>query len=114
MSRPGDRAGPEPRNDVVAALERLAARTSGSEESPHARIDAILQGLAAQEVDAIARIQQRWADAGHPPGSFPDPSEMEADDTGNVVDGDSMALIATPGEWELYARLHAALTRPGE
>ena len=114
MSRLGDPAGPEPRSDVVAALERLAARTSGSQESPHGRVDAILQGLAAEEIDAIARIQQRWADAGHPAGSFPDPSEMEADDTGNVVDGDSMALIATPGEWKIYARLHAALTGPGD
>ena len=114
MSRPGDPAGPEPRNAVVVALERLAARTSGREESPHARVDAVLRGLAAEEVDAVARIQRRWTDAGHPAGSFPDPSEMEADDTGNVVDGESMALIATPGEWEVYARLHAALTGPGE
>lgn len=109
MSRATDGGGPESRGGLVAALERLAARASESGDPSHARVDAALATLAAEEVDAIGRIQQRWVDAGHPAGSFPVPSEMAADDTGNVVDGDSKALIATPGEWEIFARVHAAL-----
>lgn len=52
--------------------------------------------------------------AGHPAGSLPDPADMAADDTGNVVDGDSKLLIATPGEWQVYASLRSVLFEPGE
>lgn len=110
MSRPGAPHG----RDVIAALERQARRTSGAEGSPHGRIDSVLQGLAAEEVEAIVRVQERWVGAGHPAGSFPEPEEMQADDTGNVVDSSSQRLIATPDEWQVFTRIQAALAHDGE
>ena len=114
MSGSGSSGGSGSSAGWVAALERLAASAPGSGERPHARVDRILARLAGEEVEAIGRILQRWANAGHPPGSIPEPSDMEADDTGNVFDGDSKSLIATPGEWEVFERLHAALVAPEE
>ena len=114
MSHPEEPGRRDSTTGVIAALEQLAARTSGSEDPPHARIDAVLESLAAEHLEVIGRIQGRWLDAGHPAGSLPDPSDMAADDTGNVIDVGAMALIATPDEWQVYARIHAALTGPGE
>lgn len=110
MSRPGAPHG----RDVIAALERQARRASGAEGSPHGRIDSVLQGLAAEEVETIVRVQERWVGAGHPAGSFPAPRELQADDTGNVVDSNSQRLIATPDEWQVFTRIHAALAHGDE
>ena len=101
--------------DVMQALERLAStRMPESSGRPHERVDAVLQSLAEDELQALARIQERWVGAGHPAGSLPDPADMAADDMGNVVNGDSKLLIATPGEWQVYARLRLGLSEPGQ
>lgn len=99
---------------MIAALDRQVRRTSGAGGSPHGRIDLVLQGIAVDEVETLGRVQARWVAAGHPAGSFPEPREMQADDTGNVVDSSSQCLIATPDEWQLFTRVHAALAHGGE
>lgn len=99
---------------MIAAMERQARGTSGEGGSAHDRIDSVLQGIAEEEVETLGRVQERWVAAGHPADSFPEPREMQADDTGNVVDSSSQRLIATPDEWQLFTRVHAALAHGGE
>lgn len=89
---------------------RLSALASGSSDDPgHARADAVLRGLAAAELRTVEGVLNRWAEAGHPADSAPTLEDLEPDDTGNVFDEDSKALIATPEEWAVYARVLRAL-----
>lgn len=111
----------KPAGDLLPALEQLAGRTPRAADHPRALADAILATLATEDSAASVSAGRMpvppragRADANHPAGSLPDLADVEPDDTGNVIDGASMALIATAGEWAVYARLHAALTGPGE
>lgn len=54
----------------------------------------------------LERILTRWYEAGHPERSLLTLSELEAGDTGVVVDADSNTLIATQDEWQQYERLY--------
>lgn len=74
-----------------------------------ARVDAVLRSLSAEEARVIHQLLDRWAEAGHPAASVPGLDDLEPDDTGNIFDEESKALIATPEEWAIYSRLLAGL-----
>lgn len=86
--------------------QRLAALAGDPE---HARADAVLRALSAADLRVVEGVLDRWTEAGHPADSAPALQDLEPDDTGNVFDEDSKALIATPEEWAVYARLLRAL-----
>ena len=88
----------------------VGSRASGDvEDRLHARVDEVLRRLAADDLAALARVLERWESAGHPAGSAPDLHGLEPDDTGNVIDPETMTLIATAEEWRVYERVHSAL-----
>jgi hypothetical protein len=88
---------------------RALQRGTASAETAHEEVDAVLRGLAADELALLDRILTRWYEAGHPEGTLPELSELEAGDTGVVLDADSNTLIATQDEWRQYERLHSVL-----
>ena len=96
--------------NLRARLEALKSGSPPSEDPAHSRVDAVLRSLAEEDLEVIARVLDRWAKAGHAPDSLPTFSELEPDDTGNVIDPDSRSLIALPQEWVVYQRVHAALS----
>ena len=78
-------------------------------EPVHNRLDAVLRGLAPADLALLDRILARWYEAGRPEGTLPELSELEAGDTGVVVDADTNALIATQDEWRVYEHIRAKL-----
>ena len=99
--------------DLRSRLEALRGGSPRSEDPSHALVDAVLRSLAAEEIEAIRRVLERWVAAGHAPDSAPESSDLEPDDTGNVIDPGSKSLIAMPDEWAVYQRVHAALGETG-
>lgn len=95
--------------ELKSRLDALKAGSGPPEDPAHARIDAALRSLAAEELDAIGRVLERWVQAGHAPSSAPEPGAVQPDDTGNIIDPTSQTLIALPQEWAVYRRVHAAL-----
>jgi hypothetical protein len=95
--------------DLRSRLEALKAGSPPSEDPAHARLDAVLRSLATEGIDALRRVLDRWVQAGYRADSAPDPTALEADDTGNVIDPDTKALIAMPEEWTIYERVYTKL-----
>ena len=95
--------------DLRSRLEAVKAGGPGSEDPAHARIDAVLRALAAEDLEVIGRVLDRWVKAGHAADSTPESEDLEPDDTGNVIDPDSKSLIAMPQEWAVYQRVRGAL-----
>ena len=91
--------------NLRSRLDALQARDSESDDPGHERLDAVLRSLAADDLTILREVLDRWEAAGHPPGSIPEPSDLEPTDTGMVVDPDTGALIAMPGEWEVFERV---------
>ena len=97
--------------DLRHQLEHLEAGGIPSGGSAHARIDAVLRGLARDELSILARVLGRWESAGHP-DSAPGLDDLEPDDAGNVIDPETKALIATADYWRVYERVYAGLQEP--
>ena len=91
--------------DLRARPDALAVGETPSSDVSHARVDAVLRALAAEDLKILRDVLDRWAAAGHPPGSIPESSDLEPTDTGMVVDPETKALIALPGEWEVFQRV---------
>lgn len=94
------------RAGIVDLKRRIRAiqGESSPEAAVHDRIDAVLRMFAAEELGVLDTVLTRWHQAGHPDDSLPDPSQLEAGDTGLVVDGGTKTLIATEEEWEVFLR----------
>ena len=84
------------------------------ETAAHHRMDAVLRMFAAEELGVLDTVLTRWHQAGHPEDSLPDPSQLEAGDTGLVVDAGAKTLIATAEEWEVFLRLRSRLEEAGD
>ena len=97
--------------NLKAILGRMGTQGATPDAAQHARLDAALRSLAAEQVEVVHRVLDRWADAGHPPDSAPTFADLQPDDTGNVFDADRKVLIATPGEWEIYERTRREIER---
>ncbi len=95
--------------DLRSRLDALTAGAPLPESSEHARADAALRALSAAELRVVRGVLERWVEAGHPADSAPTLEDLEPDDTGNVFDENNKALIATPEEFAIYARVLRAL-----
>jgi hypothetical protein len=91
--------------DLRSRLYALQAGEPASNDSTHSAVDAVLRALAAEDLQILRDILDRWEAAGHPAGSVPSSSDLEPTDTGIVVDPDTKTLIATPPEWEVFERV---------
>lgn len=91
--------------DLRARIDALNEDAPPSPDPEHARADAVLRALAAEELETVEEVLDRWEEAGHPRGSVPAAEDLEPSDTGILVDPDSMTLIATPAEWEVFERV---------
>lgn len=97
--------------ELPARIDALRRPPPGTPAASHAALDEMLRGLAAEELDMLDGVLERWEAAGHPPGSLPDDAALEPDDTGALVDADAKTLIALPGEWAVVERVRAVLER---
>ena len=91
--------------NLRARLDALAAGEPASRDPAHAKVDAVLRALAADDLKILRDVLERWEEAGHPPGSVPESADLEPTDTGIVVDPETKALVAMPGEWEVFERV---------
>ncbi len=91
--------------DLRPRLDALKEDAPPSADPAHARADAVLRALAAEDLRTVQEVLNRWEAAGHPPGSVPSASDLEPSDTGVVVDPDTMTLVATSAEWEVFQRV---------
>ena len=94
-----------PEINLRSRLEALQRGESPSGDASHARTDAVLRALAAEDLEVLRDVLDRWERAGHPAGSIPSSSDLEPTDTGMVVDPDTQTLIAQPQEWEVFQRV---------
>ena len=90
--------------DLRSRLDALREGTSPSDPAD-TRVDAVLRALPAPDVQVLGDVLDRWERAGHSAGSVPTTSDLEPDDTGNVVDTATKTLIATAPEWETFQRV---------
>ena len=96
-------------------LDAVVAGALAPSDPADAHVHAALRALTPDERKVLGHVLDRWTDAGHPGNSLPELSKLEPDDTGNVFDEGSKALIATAEEWTVYSRARARLegSRPG-
>lgn len=91
--------------NLRSRLDALQKGEAPSSDASHARKDAVLRALAAEDIEVLRDVLDRWERAGHPAGSIPNSSDLEPTDTGMVVDPDTQTLIAHPQEWEVFQRV---------
>lgn len=95
--------------DIRRQIEAVESGAPPPENPEDMRTDAAVRAMTADERKVLARVLDRWTEAGHPHDSMPDVTALEPDDTGNVFDEHNKALIATADEWTVYNRARRRL-----